>query len=77
MVWMKRESRGGVRTELGSAAKVDEGPVVLDRPAEDVAGLDVAVSVAEAVQVRESPDRMVQRLHHFTLTPTRSSLPTV
>ena len=55
----EKRKPGGVRTELGSAAKVDEGPVVLDRPAEDVAGLDVAVSVAEAVQVCESPDRMV------------------
>ena len=39
------------RTYFGCAAEVDERPVVLLRSAEDVAGLDVPVCVATAVQL--------------------------
>ena len=37
------------RTDPGTAAKIDEGPVVLLGAAEDVARLDIAVGVPEVV----------------------------
>ena len=52
-----------VRTDLGSAAKVDERPVVLVGPAQDVAGLDIAVGIPAAVQFFKPPHSMAERLH--------------
>ena len=50
------------RTDPGTAAKVDEGPVVLLRAAEDVARLDIAVGVPEVVNAPQRTDGVTQSL---------------
>ena len=50
-------------TDASCAAKVDERPVVLLWPAQDVARLDVPVGVAHAVQRGERAHAVTQRLH--------------
>ena len=58
-------SRGsvGVRTDLRGAAKVDEGPGVVLRPPEDVAGLEVAMRDSGVVERLHPLADVAQHLH--------------
>ena len=51
-------------TNFHGAAKVDEGPVVLLRAAENVAGFDVPVGVPDVVQPPQSPHSVAQCLQY-------------
>jgi hypothetical protein len=57
---------GQRRTDLRSAAEVDERPVVLLWAAEHIARLDVAMRVSDFVQLHKRAHRVAEGLHACT-----------